>query len=94
MHQTLNPATTVPLPSALQTWPLSVTAAAMAFATESIATWRERVLSPWKFNRIFFTDAELDAQIDKVFRCGQSVGGVGRGNECVDACTQVVCPKP
>ena len=50
----------------------------MAFATESIATWRERVLSPWKFNRIFFTDAELDAQIDRVFRCDKSVGAVKR----------------
>lgn len=31
--------------------------------TEGVETWRERILHPWKFNRVKHNDAELQKQV-------------------------------
>lgn len=62
-------------------WPAPLVTSTMQFAMESISTWRERVLNPWRFNKIVYSDVELDNEVDNIFRCawvrGQEALGAG-----------------
>ena len=51
-----------------QVWPASAMSSAISFSMDCMALWRDRIINPWKHNRIFYTDAELDAIIDRIFR--------------------------
>ena len=42
-------------------------ATAISFSMDCMSLWRDRIINPWKHNRIFYTDAELDAVIDRIF---------------------------
>ena len=43
-------------------------ASAMSFAMECMSLWRDRVVSPWRYNHIFYSDSELDSILDRIFR--------------------------
>lgn len=36
-------------------------------AVDSMSHWRDRVVNPWRHNKIIYTDAELENIIDKIF---------------------------
>jgi len=40
---------------------------AISSAMDSMSHWKDRVVNPWRYNKIIYTDAELDTFIDKIF---------------------------
>eukprot|EP00955_Chlamydomonas_euryale_P037023 350630-Chlamydomonas_euryale.AAC.2 len=48
-------------------WGAAALAGGASWLSDGLAVWRERVLSPWRFGRVHFSDCELDEVIDRVF---------------------------
>ncbi|GAX82196.1 hypothetical protein CEUSTIGMA_g9624.t1 [Chlamydomonas eustigma] len=48
-------------------WPPSSIRYGLSSLMDGMMLWRDRVINPWKFQRIYRTDSELDSRVDRVF---------------------------
>lgn len=49
-------------------WSAADTGNVISSMREGVALWREKLLSPWKFTRLTYSDADLEREVDKAFR--------------------------
>ncbi len=44
--------------------------AALREMKENVRIWRDKLINPWRYRRILYSDGELEHMVDKAFRCG------------------------
>ncbi len=52
-------------------WPNEDTSQSVSDVREGVRLWRDRLLNPWRYKRMAYSDAELERMVDKAFRCGR-----------------------
>lgn len=49
-------------------WPHSDMQHVLAHMRDGILSWRDKLLCPWKYKRIYHSDGDLEKEVDKAFR--------------------------